>query len=256
MTFSIIGTGNIAWFFGYRLVAAKHRCLGVYSRNPQQAKVLAEELSAGRWGEIDEMNDGEVDVCLLAVSDAAINKVATILSLKHTMLLYAAGAVALDSISSATVDKAVLWPVYSILKNDLPVHRNIPCVWEATTPQAGKYVQEIGHALTDVLYEAGYGQRKWLHLSAVIGNNFINHLMAICAQVCAEKSLPFAVLQPIIEQTFERTKHIAPQSAQTGPAIRRDNTTIQNQLALIGDHPQWQKIYEAITASIQAGNSQ
>ncbi len=252
MTFSIIGTGNIAWFFGQRLVTGRHHCTGVYSRNIQAAKELAEALMAQKHGAITKIEDGESDVCFLAVSDAAISQVAAQLSFSNTMLVHTAGAVALDSIQNAAKDCAVLWPVYSILKNNLPGHRNIPCAWEASSKKAEAYVKEVGHAITDVLFEAKYEQRKWLHLSAVISNNFINHLMAICEQVCADNDLPFSVLLPIIEQTFDRIKHAAPKNLQTGPAIRKDTNTIEEHIALLNGHPQWQQVYKAITESIQA----
>ena len=251
MTFSIIGTGNIAWFFGNRLVAGRHHCVAVYGRNKDAARELAEALMANTHGTIAEVEDGTADVCILAVSDAAIGDIAAQLSFSSTVLLHTAGAVGLDVIMKAAADRAVLWPVYSILKNNMPDHRNIPCAWEASTKKAENYVQEIGHAITDVLFEAKYEQRKWLHLSAVIGNNFINHLMAVCEQVCAENGLPFSILMPIIEQTYDRIKHAPPAHLQTGPAIRRDTVTIQAQMELLGQHPHWQKIYEAITESIQ-----
>ncbi len=250
MTFSIIGTGNIAWFFGNRLMTARHHCVGVYSRNKDAAHKLAEALLADKFGSIADIEDGEADICILAVSDTAINTVAAQLSFQQTMLLHSAGAVDLDSITT-TKDYAVLWPVYSILKNNLPNHRNIPCAWEASSEKAKKCVLAMGHAISDVLFEAKYEQRKWLHLSAVISNNFINHLLAISEQICADNDLPFSVLLPIIEQTFDRVKNSSARQLQTGPAIRHDNNTVDKQIRLLQDHPQWQKVYKAITGSIQ-----
>ena len=154
MTFSIIGTGNIAWFFGNRLVAGRHKCTGVYSRNIDAAKEMAGALIADRFGAIADIGDDTADICFLAVSDSAIAQVAKQLSFKNTVLVHTAGAVGLDSISGAANDCAVLWPVYSILKTNMPNHRNIPCAWEASTPKAEKYIQSIGHAITDVLFEA------------------------------------------------------------------------------------------------------
>ena len=255
MTFSIIGTGNIAWFFGNRLVTGRHHCTGVYARNRVAAKELSEALLSDRYGEIAEIRDGDADICCLAVSDAAIVPIATKLSFKKTMLIHTAGAVDLESIKTAAKDRAVLWPVYSILRNNQPAHRDIPCAWEASSPKAERYILSIGHAITDQLFEAKHEQRKWLHLAAVMSNNFITHLMAICEQVCADNNLPFSTLLPIIEQTFARIKNSSAQQVQTGPAVRHDTTTITEQIALLGNHPHWQKVYEAITESIQAPNN-
>lgn len=251
MTFSIIGTGNIAWFFGNRIVTARHHCRGVYARNTDAAQQLAEALLSDKWGTIDDIEDGDADVCFLAVSDAAISEVAAQLSLKKTVLIHTAGAIGLDTTKAGAKERAVLWPVYSILRHNPPDHRNIPCAWEASSDKAQRYVLSLGHAITDILFEAKYEQRKWLHLSAVISNNFINHLLAICEQICNENQLPFSTIVPIIEQTFERIKQTSPQQLQTGPAVRHDTNTINNQLALLSQHAQWQKVYEAITESIQ-----
>ncbi len=252
MTFSIIGSGNIAWFLGSRLLAGRHECTGVYARNTDAAKALAESLLCDRYGEISDIEDGTADICFLAVSDTAIAGVAEIISLQRTVLVHTAGAVDVDTLKDAAKDRAVLWPVYSILRNNPPDHRNIPCAWEASSERAKKMLLTMAHAITDILFEARYEQRKWLHLSAVISNNFVNHLLSICEQICAENGLPFSTLMPIIEQTFDRIRHTSPQNLQTGPAIRHDESTIGQQVALLQQHPAWQHVYSSITASIQA----
>ena len=250
MTFNIIGTGNIAWFLGKRLMAGGHHCAGVFGRNAEAAKELAESLLSDVHGNIASIRDG-ADICFIAVSDIAIGKVASQLSFQQTVLVHTAGAVAIESLKIASKDCAVLWPVYSIQRNNLPSHRNIPCGWEASSPKAIRYVQSVGHAITDVLFEAKGEQRKWLHVSAVMSNNFMNHLMGVCEKICTENQLPFSIMYPIIEQTFEKIKNSSPQNIQTGPAIRRDTTTIQDHIALLSNHRKWQKIYESITDSIQ-----
>src|SRR5947208_1285220 len=127
MTFTIIGAGNIGWFIGTRLAKADHICNGVYSRNAAAAKQLAGVLSTYTYDAIADIKDGFSDICVLAVSDKAIKEVAADLSFKKTVLIHTAGAVELDAVKDGAADRAVLWPVYSILKSDLPDHRNIPC---------------------------------------------------------------------------------------------------------------------------------
>jgi predicted short-subunit dehydrogenase-like oxidoreductase (DUF2520 family) len=256
MTFSIIGTGNIAWFFGSRFVAAQHHCTGVFGRDKAETKKLAERLLADKYGAIESIEDGLCDICFLAISDSSLGDTAACLAFKKTVLVHTAGAVSLDVIKAGAQDTALLWPVYSILKGSLPTHKDIPCAWEASTNKAKTYVLEMAAAITDNAFEAMYEQRKWLHLSAVIGNNFVNHLLAICEQICTDNQLPYSVLKPIIEQTFERTRQASPGKLQTGPAVRNDIPTITAQLALLAHHPEWQQMYAAITASIQsqAGN--
>lgn len=251
MTFTIVGTGNMAWFIGTRLVAARHHCKGVFGRNAVAVNKLAEALLCNNFGDIKLANEAEADVCFITVSDNAVKEVAQQLHFKKTVLVHTAGAVPISVLESASADCAVLWPVYSISSTNLPAHRNIPCAWEVSSPRAEKYALSLAHVITDILFQADFEQRKWLHLSAVICNNFTNHLMAICRTICAEKQLPFEVLEPIIDLTFRRFRQQNPLQLQTGPAIRHDSDTITEQIGLLATHPEWQRIYEAMTESIQ-----
>lgn len=242
----------MAWFIGNRLVAARHFCKGVFGRSEAPVQRLAEALLCNKSGNLALAKETEADVCFIAISDDAIAEVAAKLHYKKTVLIHTAGAISLDVLANAAPDAAVLWPVYSISGHNPPSHRNIPMAWEANSPKAEKYTLSLAHAITDVLFEAKYDQRKWLHLSAVISNNFTNHLMTICERICTENQLPFSALEPIITQTFSRVKQASPFASQTGPAIRGDIKTIDEQTDLLASHPAWQKIYTAITESIQS----
>jgi len=251
MKFSIIGTGNMAWFLGKRITAAGHKCMGVYGRNKEAADELADNLLAANAGTINDLRDGEADVCFLAVSDNGIEDAAWHLSFKETVLVHCAGARDIDLIARAAKDSGVLWPVYSILRQNLPAHRDIPCAWEASSDRAKRFILEMGHAITDNLFEAKGQQRKWLHLAAVMSNNFINHLLAIDEKICEENGVPNSVLQPLIMQTFERLKNGSPMTLQTGPAIRHDDGTLKAHKELLSAHPEFRRVYEAMTLSIQ-----
>ncbi len=251
MTFSIIGAGNIAWFFGKRLAASGHQCKGVYGRNTATVKELADALLSQKHGEISEIRDEDADVCFLAVSDNAIEPIAAKLNFKKTVLVHMAGALTTDTIKKAAKDYAVLWPIYSILRNNTRSERDIPIAWDVSGDRAKKYVLEMAHAITDNLFEAKDEQRKWLHLSAVITNNFINHLFAINEHICTENKLPASTLQPLIKQTFDRVKAASPFTTQTGPAMRNDNATIEQHLKLLEQQPHLLKVYEAMTGSIK-----
>lgn len=163
-----------------------------------------------------------------------------------------AGTLSLDIIKKAAKDHAVLWPVYSILRNNTRSDREIPIAWDASGDRAKKYVLEMAHAITDNLFEAKDEQRKWLHLSAVITNNFINHLLAINEKICADNKLPASALQPLIKQTFDRLKQSSPFTTQTGPAMRNDDATIEQHEKLLESQPHLLKVYEAMTDSIKA----
>lgn len=251
MTYSIIGTGNMAWFLVRRLKTAGHECDGIWGRNAATMKALAAEMNVNSYKNINKISDGDVDICFITVPDHEIADVLEKLSFEKTVLVHTAGSMEMSILSEHAKDCAVLWPVYSISKNSIPDHRDIPTAWEASSPKAQRYISTMGHSITDNLFEAGIEKRKWLHLSAVIGNNFINHLVAICDQVCAEQDLPVEALQPIITQTFARINNGRPKEVQTGPAMRGDTEVMNSHIELLHDHPEWQDIYKAISTSIE-----
>lgn len=251
MTYSIIGTGNMAWFLVKRLKTAGHQCDGIWGRNKQSMKALAAEMNVNSYKGVSDITDGEVDICFVCVPDHEIENAIAPLKLQKTVLVHTAGSMEIDVLADHAADCAVLWPVYSIAKNNIPDHRDIPTSWEANTAKAKRYINTMGHSITDNLFEADFEKRKWLHLSAVIGNNFINHLVAICEQICAEQDLPVEVLQPIINQTFERFKSAKTKDVQTGPAMRGDTEVVERQASLLDNHPEWQDIYKAISSSIE-----
>jgi predicted short-subunit dehydrogenase-like oxidoreductase (DUF2520 family) len=231
MTYTIVGTGNMAWFLGERLSRAGFKCRGVYGRDRSKTMDLAQHIKAPILTDLHELKDN-TDFCVLAVADKAIYELAERLSFRDTVLIHTAGSVTMDALSRSR-HRAVFWPVYSIIKEDLPAHRKIPSLWEANTDLAREVTANMAAAITDVTKEATDAQRQWMHLTAVLANNFINHIMALAEAICSEQELPFSFIQPILKQTFGRIEQLSPVQAQTGPARRHDQLTINQHLKLL-----------------------
>lgn len=248
MTYTLVGTGNMAHFLASRFSHAGIICDGVYGRDAQKVPTVAAIAKADTIGSIEDIKEGS-DCCIIAVSDAALAEVSQGLSFSKTVLIHTTGSQPLSVLPAQHT--GVLWCIYSILKEELPQHRNIPVIREGNTEQARAILKELATALTDTSYEVSYQQRQYLHLTAVFGNNFTNHLMAICEAICKEQNLPFSLLLPILKQTFERIEHASPELLQTGPARREDEITLYRQTDQLEEHPDWQTVYLAISASIE-----
>ncbi len=251
MRYSVIGTGNTAWFIAKKMYDAGHQCAAIYGRDTDKTAALANAVS----GTAKPLQDGvadDVDVCIIAISDNAIVEVCNHISLTKALLLHTAGAVSIDVLQQAAVNYGVLWPIYSIVKNNLPDTRNIPTVFETNTVNNIPLLSAVAQSFTDVLYEADGDKRKTLHVAAVFSNNFTNHLFSIAERICKEKNLPFALLLPIIQQTVSRIENTSPALQQTGPAKRGDIVTQTNHLQLLENQENWVEVYKAISASIAA----
>lgn len=251
MNYLLIGSGHIAWFLAQELTAGGHTCSGIYSRNKTEGARLAARHNVPFFESIREIYDGP-DACVLAVPDSAIAEVAAQLSFSSTVLLHTAGAADISLLQDAAKLYGVLWPVYSIRKENLPQHGQVPIVWEASNPTAAKVIRTMARTMTTIEKELDGAQRKKLHLSAVMSNNFCNHLIALANAICKSEAVPVSLLFPILQQTFSPEHMSQAAYLQTGPAIRRDLPTIEEHLALLAMHPEWQKVYEAMTESIMA----
>ena len=90
-----------------------------------------------------------------------------------------------------------------------------------------------------------------MHLSAVFINNFTNQIYRIAHELTDKENLDFDILKPLINETAHKVNNLSPYLAQTGPAKRNDKKVIKKHLRLLHNNPNYQKIYEILTKSIQ-----
>lgn len=249
MNYLLIGSGNIAWFLAQELSAGGHTCSGIYARNKSEGHRLAATYNVPFYESLSDLYDGP-DACFLAVPDNAIAEVCSQLSFNSTVLIHTAGSADISLLNSAAKLYGVLWPVYSIRKENLPQHGQVPLVWEANNRLAARIIRILATTMSTIERELDGTQRKKLHLAAVMSNNFCNHLIALATSICREAGVPLSMLLPILQQTFAPEQMSYAASLQTGPAVRRDTATIEEHMALLALHPQWQEVYRAVTASI------
>ena len=112
-------------------------------------------------------------------------------------------------------------------------------------------IEKAAHSISNVVVPIDSHQRKVLHVAAVFVNNFVNHLYAIGSEICLENEIPFAILKPLIAETAAKIQTLIPSEAQTGPAKRKDQHTIQAHLEVLQNDNQ-KAIYRLLTKSIQS----
>jgi predicted short-subunit dehydrogenase-like oxidoreductase (DUF2520 family) len=249
MTYALIGSGNMAWLIASRMLSGGHTCVGVWGRNADATDKLCAAFSLPRLHTLSQFHDG-TDACIVAVADSGIADVVKDFSLRRTTLIHTAGSMPVDVLSAHTINAGVVWPVYSIRKDALPDHRYFPALIEANTQDASEIVRAVAKAICDTAYEVSGEQRQWLHLAAVMSNNFVNHLLAVATDICDMEDLPVSLLQPLLDQTIAGTRIYHPQLLQTGPARRHDAATLSRHLSMLEGQPQWQNLYRSLSAAI------
>lgn len=246
MNFSIIGSGNIAHYFGERCLAAGHFITEIISTNNQTGRALADKLQSTFLSNYEESKG---DTFLLAIPDDAIRALAQSNFFNEKKVIHTSGSIGLKDIASMSEHIACLWPIFSIQKEKLPTRNDVPFVMQYSNQAVRRKAVSLIKCITNHVTEATDEQKAILHLTAVLVNNFSNHLFAKGERLLQEHKLDFDMLLPIIQDTVEKLSLASPALLQTGPASRGDQGTLDTHLNLITDE-HLRTIYQTLSRSI------
>lgn len=252
MSIVLLGAGNVGWHLGHRLAQQGLDLVQVYSRRQAKAVELADSLACQGICQLAELYT-EADLYVLAVPDAAIAPLSQELSQwlpPSARVLHCSGATPLAAINPYFTMRGVLYPLQSFSRYREVDFALIPlCIW-ADTPDFQSYLSSLAQRLSPKYRLMEDDQRLRLHLAAVWVNNFSNALYGIAEKLVAENDIPFDWLMPLITETAAKVQVLSPAQAQTGPAVRGDQPTIDRHLSLLRQHPQWAALYRMLTDEI------
>jgi len=250
-----IGAGRLANQLMPALEEAGCHILQVYNRNPFTGQQLADKLRSSSYtNEIADVTP-DADLYFLTVSDDAIKPVAEqLLDIvpEEAIGIHCSGSLGLDVLPFRK--KAGFYPLQSFSANHEVSWRWIPLIITAPDEDTWQLLDAIAGQMSSSVYRMTDSQKSVLHVAAVFANNFSNHMLTLAENICKANELPFEILKPLILETFSKAILSGPRESQTGPAIRRDQKTIEKHLYLLADHPELTVIYKAITNSIIANS--
>lgn len=250
MDIVIIGSGNVAYVLAKKFKAAGHSIVQIYSRNASAASALAYEIDTESTNYKILINKN-ADVYLIAVADDSIADVVNELRLPGKVVAHTAASVPKEILKNVTDHYGVFYPLQS-LRKEMTVLPDTPVFFDASDDKAKQKLETLAHSIAEErVVQAGDDERLKLHVAAVIVSNFTNHLYDLAEEYCRKEGLDFKQLQPLIKETALRLNDISPKQAQTGPALRHENETLQKHLLLLKNHPQLKNIYVLLTESIQ-----
>lgn len=242
---SIIGSGNVA----QHLVSAfaKSADIELVQILARHTESLSSLMPANQIVS-DYHQLQPVDLFLIAVTDQAIAEVSAQIPFEGQLVAHTSGSVAMNLLSEQH-RKAVFYPVQTFTKGKPIDFKVVPIGVETQHTEDLEIVKKVAGAISDHVFEINSEQRKALHVAAVFVCNFTNHLYQIGSDICEKHQLPFDILKPLIKETAAKVKSLSPAQAQTGPAKRHDQQTIDSHLEIL-DGPQ-KEIYSLLTKSIQ-----
>lgn len=251
----IIGSGNVAEAFARSLPALGIEVVQIYARNGQRGAHIAALAGCGYTPHGSEI--AAADLYIAAVSDRAIESVLEPLGLPaDAVVVHVSGGRPLSAIPAKFPHRGVLYPLQTFTAGREVDFREIPIFIEGCDPATTGFLKKFAGGVSRRVYDADSAQRARIHLAGVFACNFVNAMYAAGGDVASSAGMPFDILRPLIAETARKAVACDdPRSVQTGPAVRRDEVTLERHLGLLHDDgaAELQQIYELISKYIKDG---
>lgn len=241
----LLGLGNVGFHLAKAFIRSDQiELVQIYNRTQKDTKLFDESIPI-----TNKIKELEVaDVYIISVSDEAISNFSDQLQFKQGLVVHTSGTVSLDTLKCET-NRGVFYPVQSFTKNKEVDFYNVPIAFEVEKESDFELLEKLSKSISNRVFRLNDEQRRYLHIAAVFANNFTNHMYKIAYDICEENEMSFDLLKPLIMETAIKAQTIIPIEAQTGPAVRNDNRTVQNHMETLDINRK--EIYTLVTKDIK-----
>ena len=249
----VIGAGNVATHLASALKTCGYDIMQVFSRTEVSAKLLADKLQCS-FTSSESSIQRDADLYFYCISDNALEAVIKIFQQSKGIHIHTAGSIHVDIFRNYADNYGVLYPMQTFSKQKAIDFNTVPIFTEANNADNLEIINSIARKLSEKVYPISSEQRIKLHIAAVFACNFSNHCFRMAHEILEESHLPFDLILPLIDETVEKLKHLTPEQAQTGPAVRNDQNVLEKHLKALENHPEKQELYRVLSASISDKN--
>jgi len=254
-TVTVIGAGSLAHALVPALVEQGLEIKQVISKHLESADLLAKKVQAFPSDCICEIV--YADLILLCIPDTDIEAVTQEISYYfeiedvHPLFCHCSGSTSIDSLFPAQ-RRAVLYPLQTFSKNKKINWKEVPIFLEANQESDLQLLNELAHQLSTKVQILSSEKRQFVHLGAVFVSNFVNALAQMGTKIADNNNFPFEYYLPLMQEVIEKLQVMPASQAQTGPAIRKDEKTLNLHRQLIQNQiPELSEIYQVLTEFIQ-----
>jgi len=247
-TVSFVGSGNVATHLAVALKGAGVEVAEVFSENTENAKTFAIKLQCSIAESIQNFKMTS-DLTILTVPDSKIVEVSKLLPDSDSIVVHTSGITDI-SVLNGREHYGVFYPLQTFSKERKVDISEVPFCIEANNENDFNLLMELAFKLSNNVKKVSSDQRKLLHLTAVMVNNFSNHMYHLAQEILENNNIDFDFLLPLIQETALKINDVHPAKAQTGPARRKDNSTIKEHLKMLNEFPEYQEIYKLLSEQI------
>lgn len=192
---------------------------------------------------------------IICVKDDVIGEVAAKLNAKlgdeakDAIVVHTAGTKPMSLLEELFDNHGVFYPMQTFSKTKALEYKEIPIFLEASNMETMLVLKEVVEKAFVNIKELSSAERKIIHIAAVFSSNFTNHMVTLADEQLRAIGLDYTVMLPLLKEVTDKLFHLPPQQAQTGPAVRKDLSVVNEHIALIAD-AMTKDIYEKISESI------
>ncbi len=244
---AIIGSGKLAQNLLRACCQGEFEVTALWARNTQKAEELAQAFKVPIADSLQAASV-QTDMVFLAISDNAIEVIAREIN-TQAIVVHCSGILP-ATILRKHANYGVFWPIQTFSEHRILNFKDIPIAIEASDEENKRILEVVADTLGQKAIMVSQTQRQNLHLSAVFVNNFSNHLFVLMQDFLGRNQLSFDNLLPLILETAEKLKVLSPAEAQTGPASRGDENSLEIHRKIMANEPKLLDIYNLISKSI------
>ncbi len=250
----LLGAGRVAFHLAKQISKLKgYRLVQVFSRHLETAEALCQSLAlTDDVIPIDKLSlvEQKADYYIFALSDAALEDVWSHMPKTEGLWLHTAGSVSVEAMARYHQYAGVFYPLQTFSKERELDWSKVPLYLE-TLDYSAHDLEDLALEFSENITWLDSRKRAILHCAAVFACNFTNHMIALSEELLQGEGIDAKALLPLIDETFAKIHHLSAKQAQTGPAIRRDQNTMNAHLEALSHQPKLKKIYQLLSDSIQ-----
>lgn len=244
-----VGAGNLATQLIREFHSNGYPILSVYSRTIAAAKELAGKVNSIYTNKLADLSPN-AGIYIISLPDDAIPLAIDALANSKSIVVHTAGSIGIEIFKGKFSRYGVIYPLQTFSKSRTLSFADIPFLLEASDNHSMSVIKGMVSEISGNITEMSSEKRKWLHTAAVFACNFTNHMFTCAFDILNDKDLDFALLHPIIKETFEKAFQGNPMQVQTGPASRGDVKVMNEHQRMLNDNPELQKMYNFVSKAI------
>jgi len=221
----------------------------VYSPNKINSRAFADNFKCKPASHYNDFEDN-TELVIISVPDTLVEEICEKLIDNDRLYVHTSGISSLKALDSKK-RTGVFYPLQTFSKGKNINFSKVPLCIEANNPSDSVLLLDLAKKISGNVSLVESEQRRTLHLTAVIVNNFSNHLYHLANEILVLNGLDFNYLKPLIQETALKINEVHPLDAQTGPARRNDETTINKHLQMLKNYPDYQYIYKLFSEQIR-----